>query len=149
MSEIALRYGVWLLDLPAPLEDRRYWAENEGGSGCATSFSRALGIASHLDGSLCFSGGIGQFSRAAGPPVSLAALLKDHFGTQLRGIVPRLPAAALAQRLRRAGGYAVLAGPGLRMRSVPGLAGFVATAWVRTSTDERPGCEETRWRCLR
>jgi len=148
MSEITLRYGVWLLSQPAPLRDRRYWAESADGRWCATPFSRALGIPIHLDGSLCFSGGVGNFSRTIGAPTSLRALLDDHMGAQLRGVVPYLPAAALAQRLRRAGGYAVLAAPGLRMRCVPGLADLVAMAWVRTPADELPGCAETRRRGL-
>jgi hypothetical protein len=122
-----VRHGVWLLSRAKPLSDSRYWRKDEYGSPLPTPFSRALGIRAGQDG-LCFRGVFGELSHTR--PLA-SGLLRGLFGDSLAGVRMMLPSGVVASRLRTASAFAVLAAPGLRLRTVSGLADLVAIALVR------------------
>lgn len=128
-----LRYGVWLLTGDRPLSSARYWREDADGLSQPTPFSRALGIRS-TDSDLSFSGVFSELGRGHR---SLPLLLKGMFGRSFVSTQPLVTREVLSRRLRAATGFAVIAAPGLRLRTLPGLARLVATAQIKAErTDE-------------
>lgn len=127
-----VQYGVWLLSGVRPLSNARYWREDSDGSSLPTPFSRAIGIRLG-DYSLSFSGVIGEMRR---DHRSLPLLLTGIFGRSFVSARPLDTPEALSRHLQLATGFAVISAPGLRLRTVPGLARLVATARIKL---ERPG----------
>jgi hypothetical protein len=121
-----VRHGVWLLTGAKPLSDARYWRENADGFSLPTPFSRAIGIRI-CDYGLSFSGVyVERGCRCQSVPI----LLRGLFGRSLVSAQTLVTREALSRHLRTATGFAVIAAPGLRFRTAPGLARLVATAQV-------------------
>ncbi len=80
------------------------------------------------DYGLSFSGVYGETGRGY---QSVPLLLSGLFGRSFVSAQLLVTREALSVYLRTATGFAVIAAPGLRLRTVPGLARLVATAHIK------------------
>ena len=124
----AIPHSVWLFRDRPIFDDRRIWLEQSNGSWAQTPFNRAVGLKQDEFGCLNYRGMLAELK---GPAQSISQVLARFYAHQIMSI-----RSVSAVPLDRAKGIAVLSAPGLRLRSVPGIAKLVAIVGIQA--DDQP-----------